>query len=260
MPDGIINFKTMARIKSLIKIEGTLDELTFYKSQDGYMVRTKGGVSKNRMASDPAFARTRENGTEFGEVARSGKHLRHAITSLLANAKDNRVTSRLTQVLSKVKNEDLTSIRGQRNVATGMATANGRAWLKGFNFNNRSNMDSVLLSNYTLDTVTGEVVITDLTPSQQIAVPGGATHVSFSSGFLNLDFSDPDGYDLQLSPEVMVPITGTANTVTLTPAAAAAGTGESYYFLKVAFFQEVNGMQYALNNGAHNALQLIEIL
>ena len=250
----------MPKIKSLIKIEGTLDELTFYKSQDGYMVRTKGGVSKKRMATDPAFARTRENGSEFGNIARSGKFFRHAITSLLANAKDNRVTSRLTQVLSQVKNEDLTSIRGQRNVATGIATANGKAWLKGFNFNDRAAMDSVLLSNYTLDTATGEVVITDLIPSQQIAVPGGATHVSFTSGFLNFDFGDPDGYDLQLSPDITTPITGTANTVTLTPAAAAAGTGESYYFLKVAFYQEVNGMQYALNNGAHNALQLIEIL
>lgn len=250
----------MPRLKSLIKIEGTLDELTFYKSQDGHMVRTKGGVSKNRMATDPAFARTRENGNEFGSVARSGKHLRRAITGLLATAKDNRVTSRLTQVLSKVKNEDLTSIRGQRNVATGIATANGKAWLKGFNFNNRAPMDSVLLNNYTLTPASGEIVLTDLNPDQQIAFPEGATHLSLQCGFLNLDFDAPEAYDLQLSPEANVPITGTANTVTLTPAAAAAGTGESYYFLKIAFFQEVNGIQYVLNNGAHNALQLIEIL
>ncbi|PHR14731.1 MAG: hypothetical protein COA40_00670 [Aequorivita sp.] len=250
----------MARVKSLIKVEGTLDDITYYKSQDGFMARKKGGVSKNRIAKDPAFARTRENGTEFGEITRSGKYLRRAINGLLATAKDNRVTSRLTQVLSKVKNEDLTSARGQRNVATGIASANGKAWLNGFNFNTRAHMDSVLLSNYTLDTATGEVIITDLNPDQQIAFPGGATHITFTSGFLNLDFTDPDGYDLQLSPEVNVPITGTASTVTLTPAAAASGTGESYYFLKIAFFQEVNGIQYVLNNGAHNALQLIEIL
>lgn len=260
MPEGIQKLNKMARVKSLIKVEGTLDDITYYKSQDGFMARKKGGVSKNRIAKDPAFARTRENGTEFGEIARSGKYLRRAINGLLATAKDNRVTSRLTHVLSKVKNEDLTSARGQRNVATGIATANGKSWLNGFNFNNRAHMDSVLLSSYTLDTVSGEVVITDLNPEQQIAFPGGATHITFSSGFLNLDFTDPDGYDLQLSPEVNIPITGTANTVTLTPAAAASGTGESYYFLKIAFFQEVNGIQYVLNNGAYNALQLIEIL
>ncbi len=32
----------MAKLKSLIKIEGTLDELTFYKTQDGNLVRQKG--------------------------------------------------------------------------------------------------------------------------------------------------------------------------------------------------------------------------
>lgn len=260
MPNGILNCKKMPRLKSVLKVEGTLDELTFYKSQDGYMVRTKGGVSKNRMATDPAFARTRENGSEFGNVARSGKHLRRAITGLLASAKDNRVSSRLTQVLSKVKNEDLTSVRGQRNVATGIATPAGKAWLKGFNFNNRAPMDSVLLSNYTLTPASGEIVLTDLNPDQQIAFPEGATHFSLQCGFLNLDFDNPEAFDLQLSPEVNVPITGTANTETLTPAAAAAGTGESYYFLKIAFFQEVNSVQYILNNGAHNALQLIEIV
>jgi len=46
----------------------------------------------------------------------------------------------------------------------------------------------------------------------------------------------------------------------LTPAAVPVGTGQAFYFLKVAFFQEINGTQYPLNNGAFNALQLIEVL
>lgn len=34
----------MAKLKSLLKIEGTLDGMTFYKKADGqYYVRTKGG-------------------------------------------------------------------------------------------------------------------------------------------------------------------------------------------------------------------------
>jgi hypothetical protein len=51
----------MAKSKGLLKIEGTLDGMTFYKSQDGYLVRTKGGVFAKRIANDAAFARTREN-------------------------------------------------------------------------------------------------------------------------------------------------------------------------------------------------------
>lgn len=55
----------MAKLKGILKIEGTLDELTFYKTQDGHLVKTKGGVSADRIANDPNFQRTRENGSEF---------------------------------------------------------------------------------------------------------------------------------------------------------------------------------------------------
>lgn len=250
----------MPRIKSLIKIEGTLDELTFYRSQDGYMVRTKGGVSKKRMATDPAFARTRENGLEFGEINRSGKYLRRAILPLLTNAKDNRVTSRLTQVLSKVKNEDQNSIRGNRNVAAGISTAEGKAWIKGFNFNNRAVLSSILLHGYSLDIPTGKIVISDFVPSQHLQFPDGSTHIRMSAAFLNLDYNNPEAYDLQMSDETVLPINNIPATVTLSPPAAAAGTGDNYYFLKIAFYQEINGMPYLLNNGAHNALQLIEVI
>lgn len=249
----------MAKYKSLFNVEGTLGEVTFYKGEDGYYVRSKGGVSKNRILNDPNFARTRENLSEFGMVATSGKQLRRAINSLLADAKDNRVTSRLTKALSKVKNEDQTSARGQRKVAEGISTDLGKAWLKGFNFNKNANMDSVLLAQYNLDTTSGEVTISDLIPNQQINIPNGASHVSFSAAFLNLDL-ETDASDLQLSNTVNLPINGTGTTVTVTPAAVASGSGQSYYFLKVAFFQEINGIQYPLNNGAFNALQLIEIL
>ena len=49
----------MAKYSSLFKVEGTLGEVNFYKSEDGYRMRTKGGVSKQRIERDPAFARTR---------------------------------------------------------------------------------------------------------------------------------------------------------------------------------------------------------
>ena len=54
-------------------MEGTMEDLTFYKGTDGYLVRTRGGVSRNRILNDPAFARTRENGMEFGSITGSGK-------------------------------------------------------------------------------------------------------------------------------------------------------------------------------------------
>lgn len=249
----------MAKVRSIFNVEGTLGEVTFVKGEDGYYARTKGGVSKKRILSDPAFARTRENLMEFANAATSGKMLRRSIVGLLNDAKDNRVTSRLTQVMARVKNEDLISSRGERNVATGILTVLGKAWLNGFNFNKRAILDSVLQAAFSLNPVTGEVVIADLVPIQQLEIPDGATHVELSSGFLNLDFATGIK-DLQVSNLVNLPIDATISTATLTPAGVPVGTGQSFYFLKVVFYQEINAVQYPLNNGAFNALQLIEVL
>jgi hypothetical protein len=34
----------MAKLKGIIKIKGTIGDITFYKTQDGYLVREKGGI------------------------------------------------------------------------------------------------------------------------------------------------------------------------------------------------------------------------
>ena len=45
----------MARQKSIIKLDGTIGGITFYKSKDGYLAREKGGVSAERIKNDPTF-------------------------------------------------------------------------------------------------------------------------------------------------------------------------------------------------------------
>jgi len=85
----------MARQKSIIKLDGTIGGITFYKSKDGYLAREKGGVSADRIKNDPTFQRTRENGSEFGRAGNSGKVLRNAVRPLLLRASDSRMVSRL---------------------------------------------------------------------------------------------------------------------------------------------------------------------
>ena len=251
--------KEMAKYKSLFKVRGSLDDVNFYKTEDGYRMRTKGGVSKERIQKDPAFERTRENNKEFGSCATSGKTLRRAILDMVSNAKDSKLASRLTQRMFKVKDQDLTSVRGQRKVEVGIQTPEGKAWLKGFNFNRKAPLEEVLQTDFSLDTATGEIELTDFIPTQKLYIPAGATHVEFTSGFLNLDFATKDK-DLQVSNTVNLAINGTATTVTLTPATAASGPGQSIYLLKIAFFQDINGIQYPLKNGDFNALQIVEVL
>src|SRR6478609_1408538 len=99
----------MARQKGIIKLKGTIGDITFYKSQDGYLAREKGGVEADRIATDPNFLLTRQNGAEFGTAGKAGRMLRTAIRSLLQNIADNRMVGRLTREMVKVLQADATN-------------------------------------------------------------------------------------------------------------------------------------------------------
>ncbi len=59
---------------------------------------------------------------------------------------------------------------------------------------------------------------------------------------------------------ISLPIDNTSTSVTLTPAAVPTGTGVKLYLFQIEFYQEVNGVQYALKNGAYNALSIIDVV
>jgi len=68
----------MARQEGLIKLTGQMGGVSFYKTaEDGYLARTKGGVDADRIKNSPEFARTRENGAEFGRAGAATKLFRN---------------------------------------------------------------------------------------------------------------------------------------------------------------------------------------
>jgi hypothetical protein len=120
----------MAKQKGIIKLDGTISDITFLKTRDGYLAKEKSSVSAERIASDPAFQRTRENGAEFGRAGKAGKTLRHAFRAALQNTADGRMVGRLTKEMVRVIQADATNARGLRNVIDGEAEL-----LEGFDFN-----------------------------------------------------------------------------------------------------------------------------
>ncbi|WP_300667088.1 hypothetical protein [Fluviicola sp.] len=248
----------MAKQTGLIKLRGTLDNVSFYKTQDGILARMKTSVDSNRIATDPAYIRTRENGAEFGRSAKAGKVVRDTLRPLLMLASDNRVTARMTKVMTSIKNYDLMSSRGARNVASGINDQAAKELLKGFNFNERSNLGSVLSKSFSVTQATGEITISEVIPLNDISFPPGATHVTLQSGWAKIDFTIGAG-DLQLSPATSLPIDETLQDISLIPTSAPIGSGIDIHVLCIAFYQEVNGVQYPLKNGAFNALSIVEI-
>ncbi len=250
----------MAKLKSLLKIEGTLDGMTFYKKADGqYYVRTKGGIQKSRIQNDPAFERTRENNQEFSEVARSGKRLRRALVEVVSNVKDRTKSTRLSSTLFKVKNADKVSARGDRKVSIGIQEPEGKLALNGFDFNKNAPLDTVLLNDYNLDTTTKEISINGFIPNVMLALPQGASHVTISAVNTNIDFVSGEK-ELAISNVETLPIDDSSSDLSLSFTTPASGSGIEMFLLKVEFLQELNTNLYPLKNGAFNALKIIKVI
>ena len=247
----------MARLKGIIKLQGTLDDLTFYKTQDGHLVKTKSSISKDRIANDPAFIRTRENGSEFGSAASAGKLLRVAVKNLLATS-NNKLTSRVTKLMMLLRTADITSMRGDRNVYTAIGTTGGQNLIKGFDFNPKAPLGTVLLRSYTLDKTTGSVAFLDMNPMTDFVSPKGTTSISITAAWAKLDFKKKifdifysDTFVMNLETQANGPFDLSIDTKPKTP-------GISLFLLSVEFKQEVNGVLYSLNNGAYNACAILD--
>lgn len=248
----------MAKQKGIIKLSGTIDDISFYKSHDGHIARMKGGVDGKRIAKDPAFARTRENAQEFKEIARSSKLLRDSIRPLLLSAKDSRSANRLFQVFGKVKNLDGASNRGDRKAGLGIATAPGKALLKGFDFNEHALLRSTLVHPYTVNQATGEIDIQGFVPWNSLVYPPSATHFGIRSAWSKVNFLTGES-EVFFSPATILPIDNVPHTIQVTPSGVPSVTGTSFYVLMVEFYQQLNGSPYALKDQSFNALCIVEV-
>ena len=248
----------MARQKGIIKLDGTIGDITFYKSKDGYLAREKGGIPADRIANDPNFQRTRENGAEFGRAGKAGKVLRNAIRGLLQNAKDGRVVSRLTTEMVKVIQEDATNPRGLRNVIDGESEL-----LQGFDFNINAKLGTTLYAPFTatIDRVAGTLTanIPSFIPVNMIAAPGGTTHFKIVSAGVEIDFENETFVtDVHETAELPWDSTATA-VINDANAVTANSTHPLFLLIGVQFYQDVNGVKYPLKNGAFNALSIVKV-
>ena len=248
----------MARQKGIIKLKGTIGDITFYKTQDGHLAREKGGIDASRIANDAAFQRTRENGAEFGRAGKAGKLMRIAFRGALLKAADGRMVSRLTQRMIKVIQADSTSDRGLRNVIDGEAEL-----LFGFEFNIRGKLGTSLFAPFvgTIDRVAGEIKVdlASFIPANMIAAPSGTTHFKIISGGAEVDF-ETETFVVSSSETAILPWDNTATAaINQVNAVTPASTKPLFLAVGVEFYQEINGQMYPLKNGAFNPLSLAKV-
>jgi len=248
----------MPKLRGLIKLEGSIGDLTFFKSKNGYIVKEKTVISAERRATDPKFERTRENASEFGRAGKAGKVLRNAIRLLLKNAKDDKMNNRLTQTMMKVVKADTTSIRGQRNVLDGETEL-----LEGFNCNTNAKLETTLYAAYTteINRVTGTLTVNipSFVPARDIVTPEGCTHFKIVSCGSEIDF-EAEAFITDTAASNMLPLTNEATiAISLSNTVTANSVHPLFLLLGIQFYQQVNGIDYPLKNGAFNALTIIKV-
>lgn len=239
-------------------VSGDIGNIGFYQKNGKAYARRKSQLDGRRLLYDPAFERTRENMQEFTEAAKAGKLLRDAVRPMLIAVKDGTAANRLQAVMAKVKNLDAASARGARNVSGGIADPAARQLLAGFNFNQGAILNSVVYKPYEVDTATGIINISEVLPVSDIIFPQGATHISFKGCWTRIDFATGES-EVTFTNVENLARTAPQIDVELTPDNAPSGTGTDFFLLLVAFYQEINGVQYALKNGAYNALSIVAI-
>lgn len=243
----------MAKQTGVITLKGPVGRLSFYKTRNGYLAREKGGVEKSRIMNDPRYARTRENIREFTDNANSSKLLRDALRPVISKIGDKRLNLRITQSMMKVLKSDETSVRGERRVKLGN-------WdlLKEMEMNAASSLSSTLffeiLSNDT--PAAWEIQLPAFTPGDMLAIPNGSTHYRISATGVGVDFDLGTRAVLTVSsPTLSVLDPGLAQSL-IVDKGQLSGT-HFVFLLSVEFIQIVNGVEYSINNGAHNAAKIL---
>ena len=248
----------MPKQTGIIRVEGTMDNVTFYKDKEGvYHVRRKGGVSAERIAKGETFQRTRENGAEFGRAGKASKLLREILKPLGKHVSDGRMFGRLVREMMKVLRADATSERGQRNVIDGEVEL-----LNGFDFNSKGPLKtsvSVLFSA-AIDRITGkaQVDFPAFIPSKMIIAPQASTHYQLNAVAAEIDF-EAQSYKIDSKNSGPLQLTEASAGLQLACQLPANSTHPLFLVLGIEFFQMSNGRLYPLLDSSGNPAAIVQV-
>jgi len=248
----------MAIQSSIIKLRGSIDDLTFMATKDGYQARKKvKPVSKETIATDPQYARMRENMSEFGRALTASKLIRLAGVDALADCCEKRIGRRLTKALMTMLISDPISERGKRNLMNGDATL-----MKGFSFNQAAIWTSIFKQPFStgIDRINGKLVvdIPSFIPASKVFAPQGSTHCIIHSAALEINFETAQ-YITKLAESVPVKLNDRlANpAIQIEHEVTPNSTNPLFLLLGIRFFQEVNGSMYSILDKSFNAMSIV---
>jgi hypothetical protein len=243
----------MAKQVGIIKYVGNLDGITHYKLNGMDIARRKSGFTKEAIKNSPRMDRVRDNNSEFGNTSSVKKIFKDSLRPFFGNQKDGTLHSRMMSLFMQIKDCDSTSVRGQRRVAVGLQTTEGKQLLKRFDF-----------TSHPLDLRNGVYDASSFTYT--VSSPGlpdlsyrnGATHLELILGVLVFDFENLKATLFRSDPIRIAKEVSLAN-FSLTPALTPTGNGMQIALLTHQYLQEVNGEFYPLKDKVVYGMKVLEV-
>ncbi len=243
----------MARQKGIIKVKGTLGGVNFYERLGEDFARVSGGgFTSDSSKKHPIIA---DWNSEMGAASTTNAHFRRVFRNFVAGYYDGTWPARMQSLFMKIKNLDTVSVRGKRTVAKGMLHPYAKRLLKDFNFTPKR---SLLLNGqlvFDWDTYTLTVSKFDI---KDAGIPNSADFMglqimSVRFNFESLDWVSETSALLELYPDF-----GDAGfTMQTTPLPD--GDGVRFVFLRVAYYQQVSGINYLLPGDGQFGLGIVGV-
>jgi hypothetical protein len=262
----------MGKNKSLLQFRGSVGNLSFYDVDGDNMVRTKGGVEKDRIMKDADFERTRENMSEFGGAAKVGKAFRMCFAESAKKMGEKYLTGHVTGVMKKI-NSLGTGLRGRRTFDIVLYSD----LLKGFEFNRIDPFSSMFFApsdpitfNANRDVATWNIPVFDT--KAYVTAPIGSTHFKLvlSVGILSNYAYDPGTEAYEPTEDALdtlhgfaesaeIPIGGLTGapinlSVDLGVGSALPADVAVFAATGIIFYQQINGQLYML--ATNNAMRV----
>jgi len=124
--------------------------------------------------------------------------------------------------------------------------------------NLKASLKSTLLMEISLSDTEADwtVSLPVFQPSDFLTLPEGANHFRLFVAGASVDFVSGDR-SFVLTPSDVLPLASATDAISLTVSKGDLDEANKVFILGVEFIQVVNGQEYAINNGAHNAAAIL---
>lgn len=195
----------MAKAFGPIQIVGTLDDLNFYITPDGNIVRTKGksGNTKKSFKKNPIFETIKKHNLEFALCAKKAAVFRRVVQPFYTQAKDGSIAGRSIQLLFAIVKEDLLHPRGTRQVTNGLQSQDALDFLIGFEGNKARPLGTVLKKKVHFNWIKKEVNFKTIDALRHLDWPANAAQVHLQLAISNWNCEN-DTFETHYSNEIIL--------------------------------------------------------